>query len=91
MKLKGSTWNYRVMAHLEQGEVTEIYLSVHIVYYRDKVPVSYAEPAAGTGGESPKSIKWTLKQMKKALKKPILWYGDRFPEEHKPIKKRNKT
>ena len=28
-------------------------------------------------------IKFTLDKMQECLTKPILWYGDRFPEEYK--------
>jgi len=60
----------------------EPYLSLIEVYYTDGVPTSYATNGARIGGDTIDEIKMTLDFAKEALKKPIIWYGDRFPEEY---------
>lgn len=76
-----STWNYRLMAHESKDE---IYFEIHEVFYNKKgKPDGCTMNPVTVGGESKKGIKWTLKKMKKACKKPILWYGDKFPKEYK--------
>lgn len=84
-----SHWNYRILAHapseiqVKQGD-TEPYLQMHEVYYKEGKPNSYTEEPITIGSETRKGIKWSLKQMKRALKKPILWHGDKFPQKYKP-------
>lgn len=76
------SWNHRVLAHEHNKE---IYLMIHEVYYNDDLkPIGYTERAVGIGGEDLKSIRWTLKHMRKCLEKPILWAGDKWPKEYKP-------
>ena len=72
-------WNHRIMAHAHNGEV---YLEMHEVYYTNDIPSSYTMEAISIGGESVKSINWVLNKMKLATKKPILWYGEKFPNEY---------
>jgi len=74
-------WNHRILAH-KQGE--EIYLQIHEVYYdKEGIPDGYTANSISVGGESLKAITWTLNKMKECRKKPILWAGDKFPEEYK--------
>lgn len=69
------------MAHEYDGE---IYLKIHEVYYNsNKVPDSFTFNSVGIGGKNIKELEWVLKRMKEALKKPILWAGDKFPQEYK--------
>lgn len=78
-------WNYRVMANPPLQPEGEIYLEIQEVYYaedNDNNPNGYRP--AHIGGDNLKEIGWTLDRMKECLKKPILWCGDRFPEEYKP-------
>lgn len=73
-------WNHRILAHEYKGE---IYLQIHEVYYDDDGnPKSYTSEAISVGGESLKSITWTLNKMLQCRSKPILWAGDRFPNEY---------
>jgi len=72
-------WNHRVLAH-DCGD--EMYFQIHEVLYTDDIPDGYTEKGISVGGESISSLKWTLNKMKKCLSKPILWAGDRFPEEY---------
>ena len=71
-------WNYRIMVEKCHGEV---YFHVHSVYYDiDGIPTGYSADSVRLQGDSKKSIKWDIKQYKRALKKPVLWRGERFPE-----------
>lgn len=76
------SWNHRVLAHDYAGE---IYFKIHEVYYDEKLhPHSYTKEAITVGGEDIKGMKWKLNKMYECLKKPILWAGDKFPQEYKP-------
>ena len=75
------TWNHRVLAHLHNNEV---YFQIHEVRYDDTdndIPKHYTHNAVSIGGEDIKSLKWTLNKMQESLKKPILWAGEKFPQE----------
>jgi len=74
-------WNHRILAREHEGEV---YFNIHEVYYKDGIPDGYTANPISVGGESIKSIRWTLNKMKECLKKPILWGDERFPQEYKP-------
>lgn len=79
-KKKNSFWNHRVMAHI-YGE--EVYFKIHEVHYnKNGIPHLYSEDAIAIQGDTIKSLKWTLNKMKGCLKKPVLYYGERFPEEY---------
>jgi hypothetical protein len=83
-----SHWNYRVMAH-DSPHNEEIYFLIHEVYYTKGKPDNYTQEAVTIGGDSLKGIKWVLRKMKRALKRPILWHGDRFPKKYKPAKSKD--
>ncbi len=75
------SWNYRIIAH---NVFHEVYLQVHEVYYsNDNMPYSYTLNPITIGGIDKPGIEWALNKMSLALKKPILWAGDRFPQEVK--------
>lgn len=77
-----SKWNHRVLAHEHNGE---IYLKIHDVYYNEAgIPNSYTENAVSVGGEDRQSIYWTIDKMRDCIKKPILFAGDKFPQEYTP-------
>jgi hypothetical protein len=80
-------WNYRVLAFLQDDEV---YFEIHNVYYSDKgiTPISYGEPGSTIFSESIKGVRKTLKLVKLALEKPVLWGDDQFPKEYKKLKKK---
>lgn len=73
-------WNHRLMAHKTEEE-NELYYQIHEVMYEGDNPVSYTERGVQVGSEDIEGCKWVLEQMLECLKKPVLWYGDRFPEE----------
>ena len=73
--------DYRILAK-EDG--SEVYFQVYEVYYdKDGIPNDYTTNPTTVGGESLEAIKWTLYRIKEATKKPILWWGDKFPNEYK--------
>lgn len=64
------SWNYRVIAKEYKDDV-EFY--IHEVYYdADGNPNGYTKEPVPVSGACVKDIKWTLKHMKKAMKKPVL-------------------
>lgn len=80
--MKKHYWNYRVLVKFYDGTPE---FHIHEVYYENDIPVSCTENPISVGGDSIKSLNWTLNKMKLALKKPILHY-DRFPEEYINLK-----
>lgn len=77
--LKGMSWNYRVIATQHNGETC---LAIHEVYYHEHKPCGLTEQPVYIGGNTIKDLRWTLNRMKEALKKPVLWGGDKFPQEY---------
>ena len=75
-----SYWNYRILAK-ENDE--ELYFQLHEVYYENDVPYAYTSDPVAVESETLTDLKLTLKYMKHALKKPVLWYGEKFPTECK--------
>lgn len=74
-------WNHRILASEQDGET---YLEIHEVHYKKDKPVSYTANAITVGAEDLKGITWVLDKMKECMKKPILWKGDKFPNEYNP-------
>ena len=68
--------NHRVLAHVNNNEV---YFQIHEVDYTDNVATSYTINPITVGGNDLNEIAWTLNKMQDAIKKPIIWSGDRFP------------
>ena len=74
-------WNHRILAH-EDGE--EMYFQIHEVYYdKEGNPNGYTTNGVSVGGDTIKSITWTLNKMKECRAKPVLFAGDKFPNEYK--------
>ena len=79
-----SYWNHRVLAIQYKNEVFfQIY---EVLYNDDNMPNGYIENPISIGSESIEGIKWQINRIKECLKKPILWAGDKFPQEYKPNK-----
>jgi hypothetical protein len=75
-------WNYRILAR-EIPE--EMYFAIHEVYYDSEgKPNAYSSEPVIVSSDSVKGIKWNLRRMLECTKKPILWAGERFPEEYDP-------
>ena len=75
-------WNYRIMATPMHGEPLP-YMQLIEVHYTDGVPTGYATLGARFGGDTVEEIAMMLDLAKSAIEKPVLWYGDKFPEEYK--------
>lgn len=74
-------WNYRILAHEHDGDV---YLQIHEVYYdENNMPNCYTEQPESIGGEDIRTITCTLNKMLECRTKPILWAGEKFPNECK--------
>ena len=71
------SWNHRLLAFAEKDELL---FEVCRVYYEGGEPIGYARSTT-VFGETKKEIRWTLRHMRKTLRKPILWGGERFPEK----------
>ena len=79
-----SKWNYRVMVKEFPNGILEC--NIYEVYYDDDgVPNGCTMNAVTPGGFDMKlggfdDLISTLDWMKLATEKPILWYGDKFPQ-----------
>jgi len=74
-------WNHRILAH-EDGEL--MYFQIHEVYYdKEGTPNGYTTNGVSVGGYTIKSITWALNKMKECRAKPVLFAGDKFPDEYK--------
>lgn len=76
-----TTWNHRILAH-EDGK-GEVWFGMHEVYSTYGIPDSCTLNPITFNSDSLKSMKWSLRRMTEATKKPILWFGDKFPQEYK--------
>lgn len=76
------SWNYRVLAHLYNDEVT---FMIHEVYYysKNKKPRAYSTAGSIISGESIGELKAGIDRFQEAITKPILWSGKKFPNEYK--------
>lgn len=74
------SWNHRILAH-DLG--VDIEFQIHEVYYDENgVPYGYTQKPIPVCSDTIKGIKWTLRRMLESTKKPILWAGDKFPNEY---------
>ena len=75
-----STWNYRILA-FEHREV--IIFSICEVYYdKNGKPDGYAE-SSRSRFESVEDIKKEVLYYQEALEKPVLYAGNKFPQEYR--------
>ena len=83
------TWNLRVIATMEPmiGGEPEVNFALHEVYYdKNGNPNALTKNPIRVSGESLEAIEWYIDKMKDALKKPILWGDEKWPQEYKPNK-----
>lgn len=88
-------WNYRLLAHENPAPGTDCILVLHEVHYEGCKPVLYtkqptnifAEIANETNETPIEDLKETIKWIRAALKKPVLWAGPKFPQvfEHSTL------
>lgn len=90
----GTYWNYRVLAHENPEPGTGYTLKIHEVHYNGCKPGSYSEHGAivlaelsGEEDTPLTEMKEIFARMRKALKKPVLYAGDKFPQvfEHNSL------
>ncbi len=78
-------WNYRILASEHKGEMS---LGIYEVYYDDKgMPSSHTKNIVGViseCGDGVGAFLWQLDNIMKALKKPVLYYDEKFPKEYCP-------
>lgn len=81
---EGMKWNYRVMA---RQFTNTIEFAIYEVYYdKDDEPNAYSaepNPIIVDESEGTEVLNEVLDKMRTALDKPILWYGERFPQEYR--------
>lgn len=73
-----NTYEFRLIA---ENTSNGIIFCVHHVYIEDGVIVGYGEKPVPILGSDVDEITWLLGAIEKALSKPMLWGGDRFPAE----------
>ena len=85
-----NTFNYRLMAtEYKIGDNNHIYISIFEVFYDEHgIPNAYTKNPISLGVEDDfenplTSLNWCLDKMKECLEKPILYYGDKFPQIYK--------
>lgn len=68
------------MAFVQEDETV---LQICEVYYNDEnKPNGYINKNTITSIEGIKGLKWIMSKYREALKKPILYGGDKFPQEY---------
>jgi len=73
-------WNYRILAY--QFEST-IEFQIHEVYYnKDGIPDRYTLNPIPVRGNTVESLSWVLDRMIECKSKPVLWAGEKFPNEY---------
>lgn len=80
-----STWNYRILAFEQEEPIVNgaDVLQICEVYYDNKGnPEAYTDRNGTISSEGLKGLKKMLKMYKEALKQPILYAGDKFPQEY---------
>lgn len=87
-------WNYRLLAHENPAPGTGYTIMIHEVHYEGCKPIMYAQNGAVLHTDiddeesTPiQSLNEVLKWMRAALKKPVLYAGEKFPQvfEHSAL------
>lgn len=75
------SWNYyRVLAFVQEDEIV---LQICEVYYDVENKLNgYTDKNTITSIEGKEGLKWMLSKYREALKMPILYGGDEFPQEY---------
>lgn len=76
------SWDYRIMA---KEHKCDVWFDVHEVYYKDGKPICYSEKSISLLRTPLKEITNAINSVAESVNKPIIWYGDRFPEEYKEL------
>lgn len=84
VKLESMAFNYRVLAQ-QYPDSDFMHFGIYDVYYDEAgKPNAYGDRIHTLDAASAKDLKWMAKRTIEALAKPILWYGDKFPQEYNP-------
>lgn len=88
---KAESFGYRVLAMPEKFMAVEsdsITLGVHIVYYdKERKAIAYNENPECIIGDTIIELETIQKHIIAAIHKPVLWAGEKFPEEYfAPVK-----
>ena len=76
-----SHWNHRLMVFEEEHDgKKEKYFEMCEVYYKKGIPSGHS--SACIMGNCVQDVKDALETMQRCLEKPILWQGDKFPQEY---------
>jgi hypothetical protein len=82
------TWDFRILAFVNEHIPEESYFECRTVYYKDGKLQSYGDPAPTLYGSTKKALRWQFNAMKRAMSEPILWGDDKFPKKYKRLKKK---
>ena len=77
------TWGHRILAHKAETCVNGVYFSIHEVHYENDKPVMHTVHSIPPTGETIEDLIWALDKMKACCESPILWAGDKWPQEYK--------
>lgn len=76
------SWNHRILAHEFPDGTIELH--IHEVYYdKHGVPDGCTKNPISIGAEDIDGMNWQLEKIKECLEKPIIYFGDKFPQEYK--------
>ena len=72
-------WNYRIMV---REYLHKYYFSIYeVCYTKENKPKAHSKYSATIEGNTMDDLQFTLSEMKNCLNEPILWLGDKFPQE----------
>lgn len=74
------SWNYRILVKAFEEELQ---FGIYEVYYDDQgKPNKYSTEPIPVIAEDLDSLRWVVDMISACLSKPVLWYGDKFPQEY---------
>ena len=75
-------WNYRVLAFVSDVDDEVVFQICEVHYDVDGNKMGYTDGPTTLSSEGIKGLKWILARQREALNKPILYGGDKFPQEY---------
>jgi len=84
VKLESMAFNFRVLAR-QYPDTDFMHFGIYEVYYDEAGnPTTYIGRIHSLETGTIEDLDWMVRRASEALAKPILWYGDKFPQEYKP-------
>lgn len=81
------SWNHRMLAHQLKDEIV---FKIHEVYYdENNNPKLYTKDPVSISEGSLEDVHITLIRMQACMWEPVLWYGDKFPQEYPTRKQKS--